>query len=185
MCLQQRFADTSAAARQHGLHHGFLQRFGNQLNALFLLQTVAQNFKALLQRAHIAQRRPLVRRKGLGHKAVDRNNQLTLVAHSIHFGAHAFNHLHRFDDILVLFSRQTDHIIQLDVAHTGSSRQFDRIINVLLRNALVDSGAHTLAACLRRYSHRALAALCQRMRNLLRKHIGTHAGHGKRYLVFY
>ena len=185
MCLQQRFADTSAAARQHGLHHGFLQRFGYQLNALFLLQAIAQNFKALLQRAHITKRRPLVRRKGLGHKAVDRNNQLTLVAYSIHFGAHAFNHLHRFDDILVLFSRQADHIIQLDVAHTSSSRQFDRIINVLLRNALVNRSAHPLAACLRRYGHRALAALCQCMGNLLREHIGTHAGHGKRYLVLH
>ena len=185
MRLQQRFADTSAATRQHGLHHGFLQRFGYQLNALFLLQAIAQNFKALLQRAHIAKRRPLVRRKGLGHKAVDRNNQLTLVAHSIHFGAHAFNHLHRFDDILVLFSRQTDHIIQLDVAHSGSSRQFDRIINVLLRNALVNRSAHPLAACLRCYGHRALSALRQCMRNLLREHISTHAGHGKRYLMLY
>ena len=56
---------------------------------------------------------------------------------------------------------------------------------MLLRNALVNRSAHPLAACLRRYGHRALSALRQCMRNLLREHICAHAGHGKRYLVLY
>ena len=56
MRLQQRLANTSVATRQHRLHHRFLQRLRNQLNASVLLQAIVQHLEALLKRAHIAQR---------------------------------------------------------------------------------------------------------------------------------
>ena len=127
----------------------------------------------------------MVRRKRLRHKAIDRNNQLALIAHSIHLRTDTLNHLHRLDDILVLLARQTNHIIQLDVAHTGAGRQLNRIIHMLLCNALVNRCSHTLAASLRRHRHRALSAERQSVRNLLCQHICTHAGHRKGNLMLH
>ena len=120
---------------------------------LRLFEAIIEQLKALFKSTHIAQGCPLVRSPGLGHEAVYANNQLTLGAHSIHLRTHAQNHLHSFLNIRILFPRQANHIVQLNMPHAYFGRNINRIAHMLLGDTLVYRCSHPLAASLGRNGH--------------------------------
>ena len=146
---------------------------------LALFQAIIEHFKALLEGTHSTQWCPLIRGKGLGYKAIDADNELTLGAHSIHLRTHPQNHLDGLGDILIRFSRQTNHVVQLDMAHALGCRQGNSAIYMLFRDALINRSAQPRAARLRCHRHGPQPAGGQGLCDLLRQHIRPHAGHTK------
>src|SRR4029079_7619416 len=66
------------------------------------------------------------------------------------------------DEVVVRFSREADHVVELEVLEAARKNQLGTVQNLVVRDRLVSHASKNIRAGLRRDGHRSLSALAQK-----------------------